>query len=65
MARAALGWRAQDLADASGVGPATIARFELGRDIAEENRAKLRDALQQAGAQFSRRSGRVGVTVPE
>ena len=65
MARAGLGWRAKDLANAAGVGSATVARFELGENIASESRDKLRQALVDAGAQFSHRSGRVGVTVPE
>lgn len=65
MARAGLGWRALDLANASGVATATIARFELGRDISSENHAKLVEALTKAGAQFSRKAGRKGVVVPE
>jgi len=65
MARTGLGWRAQDLADKAGVGYATVARFEAGSAIADESRQKIEQALADAGAQFSKRSGRVGVTVPE
>ena len=65
MARAGIGWRAKDLAEAAGVGPATVARFELGETVADETRAKLERALLDGGAQFSARSGRIGVTVPE
>ena len=43
----------------------TCARFELGETIAEESMTKMKDALLEAGADFSRRAGRVGVTVPE
>lgn len=65
MARAGLGWRALDLAKASGVATATIARFELGKPISDANREKLANALKAAGAQFLRKSGRIGTTVPE
>jgi transcriptional regulator with XRE-family HTH domain len=60
-----LGWRAADLAEASGVGSATIARFELGQPVSTDSIAKLEAALAKEGAQFSRRSGRIGVTVAE
>jgi transcriptional regulator with XRE-family HTH domain len=65
MARAGIGWRALDLATAAGVGHATVARFELGEAVADETRDKLEKALSDAGASFSRRSGRLGVMVPE
>ena len=52
MARAALGWRAKDLAEAAHVGTATIARFELGSDIAEDSLRKLEAALAGAGVGF-------------
>ena len=65
MARNGLGWRAQDLADKAGVGYATVARFEAGANIADASRAKLAAALEAGGAEFARRAGRVGVTVPE
>ena len=50
MARAGLGWRAQDLADRAGVGYATVARFESGSAISAETLAKLVAALSAAGA---------------
>ena len=65
MARAALGWRATDLAAACGLTRVTIARFELGETVAAESVDKMERALVEAGAQFTRRAGRVGVTVPE
>lgn len=52
MARAGLGWRAQDLADRAGVGYATVARFESGSDIASDSLEKLVAALADAGAQI-------------
>ena len=65
MARAGIGWRAQDLASAAGVGYATVARFEAGAAIAPDSLVKLVQALTDAGASFSAGKGRVGVTVPE
>jgi predicted transcriptional regulator len=65
MARAALQWSLHDWAKAAKVSRMTCARFELGETIADESMAKMKDALHEAGADFSRRAGRVGVTVPE
>ncbi|MGC1269947.1 MAG: helix-turn-helix transcriptional regulator [Croceibacterium sp.] len=65
MARAALGLSTHDLAALAGVGRITVARFEGGDTITPENIGKLQQALEQAGAAFVRRSGRVGVTVAE
>lgn len=65
MARVALKWTTDDLATNAGVGRMTVARFERGDSVAAETVEKLRKALADAGADFSRRAGRVGVTVPE
>lgn len=65
MARAAIGWRAADLAEAAGVHRITVARFEGGKAIDAESLAAMQKALEERGAQFSRRSGRVAVAVPE
>lgn len=65
MARAALKWSLSDLAAAASIGRATVARFELGESVGERPVQAMQDALSKAGAQFSRRSARVGVTVPE
>ena len=64
MARAALGWRAKDLSDAAGVGTATIARFELGSDIANESRDKMRAAFEAAGVNFVERGVYRGAVCP-
>lgn len=64
MARAGIGWRAQELADNAGVGYATVARFEAGAAIASGSLAKLQAALEAAGARFSVWNDQVGVTVP-
>jgi len=66
MARAALKWSLSDLAASAGVGRATVARFELGEgETSPDTIGKLQKALADAGADFTRRAGRVGVTVPE
>ncbi|WP_249340389.1 helix-turn-helix transcriptional regulator [Sphingopyxis sp. 2PD] len=65
MARAALKWSLTDLATQAGVGRATVARLELGEPVAVETIDKMKAALSAAGADFTRRAGRVGVTVPE
>ena len=65
MARVALKWTTDDLATKAGVGRMTVARFERGDSVAAETVEKLRKALLNAGADFTRRAGRVGVTVPE
>lgn len=65
MARTGLGWRAKDLADAAGVGTATIARFELGETINTQSRQRIAEALEAAGARFGKRVGQVSVSVPD
>ena len=65
MARAGIGWKAQELADRAGVSYPSVHRFEAGQPVAEGTRAKLAKALTDAGAQFSQRAGRIGVTVPQ
>jgi len=54
--RALLGWTAQALADASGVGVATIRRYELKNGVpggTVERLVKLQVALEQAGIEFT------------
>ncbi|WP_338047427.1 XRE family transcriptional regulator [Pelagerythrobacter marensis] len=65
MARAALGWSTHKLAEMAGVGRATVVRFEEGEPVGPKTREKIEITLIDAGAQFLRRSGRLGVTVPE
>jgi transcriptional regulator with XRE-family HTH domain len=51
-ARALLGWRQDDLSQASGVGLATIQRLEQGEGLVKANVAtvvRLQEALGQAG----------------
>lgn len=65
MARAGLNWRAADLSEKCGISRVTIARFEGGNPVDADSIEKMRKALADAGADFSRRAGRIGVTVPE
>jgi len=62
MARAALGWSVSDLADASGVGRATVARFELGQKVQPEGIEKMRAALVKEGVGFTNGGKRAGVS---
>ena len=51
-----LGWSAQRLADASGVGPATIRRYEMQEGIPSGNTrvlALLKTTLERAGVIFT------------
>jgi len=55
-ARAMLGWSALDLAEASGVGPATIRRYEVQSGIPSANTKVLKtlmSALERGGIEFS------------
>jgi transcriptional regulator with XRE-family HTH domain len=54
-ARALLGWRQDDLARASGVGPATIRRIEILRGSIKGNvstQLKIQQAFERAGIRF-------------
>ena len=55
-ARALLGWKGQDLADKSGVGVATLRRYEAQEGIPNANKFVLkaiRSCLEEAGIVFS------------
>lgn len=65
MARMGLNWLANDLAKASGLTRVTIARFESGHPMAPASVEKMRAALEAAGADFTRKAGKIGVAVPE
>jgi transcriptional regulator with XRE-family HTH domain len=65
-ARALLGWRQNHLADASGVGVATIRRIEIAEESPTGNVStlmKIQQALERAGIRFlnADESGDVGV----
>jgi transcriptional regulator with XRE-family HTH domain len=65
MARAALNMRAADLAEAAGLSRPTVARFEMGNSVDAASLAAMQKALEDRGAQFSAKPGRVVVAVPE
>jgi DNA-binding Xre family transcriptional regulator len=67
MARAALEWSLPDLAAKSGVARITCARFETGKGgaVSPDTIEKLRKTMADAGANFTHKAGRIGVTVPE
>ena len=57
MARAALGWTTQNLADEAGVGVNTVVRFESGEDARMSSVDKIRQALEKAGVIFIAENG--------
>lgn len=52
MARAALGWAVQKLAERSGVGINTVSRFENDAETLASTVRKIQAALQAAGVEF-------------
>lgn len=60
MARAALGWTVQDLAEAADVGINTANRFERSQDARLSSVEKMRTALEHAGIEFTN-GGQPGV----
>ncbi len=55
-ARALLGWKGQDLADKSGVGVATLRRYEAQDGIPNANKfviKAIKTCLEEAGVVFS------------
>ena len=62
MARAALDWTLDNLADASGVARRTIAKFEKGGNVLPEKMEALRAAFVAAGIAFTNGGTRAGVT---
>lgn len=64
MARAGLQWSLDDLAAAASVSRMSCIRFEGGSSVAPDTVAAIVSALETAGADFTRRAGKVGVAVP-
>ncbi len=61
-ARALLGWRQEDLAKASKVGLATVARIEQGKGVVQGNFStimKIQQTLERAGISFIAEPGGV------
>ncbi|RDE05581.1 helix-turn-helix domain-containing protein [Sphingomonas aracearum] len=69
-ARALLGWSSAELAQAAGLGPVTVRRFESGQAVQQISIDTMRTALEAAGVVFiqdgetSRRAG-VGVRLAD
>ncbi|WP_119945307.1 helix-turn-helix transcriptional regulator [Neorhizobium sp. NCHU2750] len=62
MARTALGWNSDRLAEVAKVSTQTVKRFERGEDLRQNTVAKLREAFENAGIQFiPENGGGVGV----
>lgn len=64
MARAALGWTWDTLAAESGVGRATIARFERGENVQPDRVQAMRRAFEDKGIQFLDGGKLAGGVVP-
>jgi transcriptional regulator with XRE-family HTH domain len=65
MARAALGWSADELADVIGVERKTIIRFERGASNPRDtNMDAIRNALEAAGVRFIDSGPDAGAVVP-
>lgn len=64
MARAGLRWSLDDLAKASGISRASVARFESGASVQPETIEALRAALVREGVAFINGGKRLGVEVP-
>jgi transcriptional regulator with XRE-family HTH domain len=52
MARAALKWSRAELAQAAGIGVATVVRFEAGTPVNDDSVLALRHALEKARCKF-------------
>jgi transcriptional regulator with XRE-family HTH domain len=64
MARTALDWSLQDLADASGVSRRTIARFEAGESVLPARVQALRQAFESQGVLFIDSGRLAGGVIP-
>ncbi|HEX6374453.1 MAG TPA: helix-turn-helix transcriptional regulator [Allosphingosinicella sp.] len=64
MARTALDWSLQDLADASGVSRRTIARFEAGESVLPTRVQALRHAFEGKGVLFVDSGHLTGGVIP-
>ncbi|GGD54363.1 helix-turn-helix domain-containing protein [Croceicoccus pelagius] len=64
MARDGLGLTGRELAELAGVPYATLARFEAGANIRTDTLDRVEAALRAKGAEFTKRAGRIGATVP-
>lgn len=56
-ARALLGWTCEDVADAAGIGVATVWRFEAGDSVRQSSIDTIKAALETAGVEFIPENG--------
>lgn len=61
MARAAIGWSLDDLAQHSGVSRRTIAKYEAGGNVLPHLRENLRSVFVRHGIEFINGGRRIGV----
>lgn len=61
MARAGLGWTAEELARQSGVSVRSIMRFEAGEPVKPETVLEMAKGLVAGGAMFAEIDGKIGV----
>lgn len=62
LARTALGWNSDRLAEVAKVSTQTVKRFERGEDLRKSTVAKLQEAFENAGIEFiPENGGGVGV----
>lgn len=54
MARSALGWSVRDLSERTGLGTATISRFENGADAYSETLRKIEAVFEAEGIRFGK-----------
>ena len=54
MARSALGWSVRDLSERTGLGTATVSRFENGADAYSETLRKIEAVLEAEGIRFGK-----------
>ena len=52
MGRAALNWSRAELAEAAGIGVATVVRYESGQSVTETNVKAMREALEARRVKF-------------
>lgn len=57
-ARSLLGWNAEDLADAAGLGVATVRRYEIGGTARQSSVDAMVKALEAAGLEFIAAGGK-------
>jgi DNA-binding XRE family transcriptional regulator len=63
MARAALHWTVQHLAQKAGLAENTVVAFEAGRSVRESSVYRIKDACEKAGVGFTQAADGVSVKI--